>query len=199
MPSNLIRTGIFGGSFNPIHNGHLALAKRLLSVGAVDEVWFVVSPLNPLKRQADLLDDAFRLQMVNLAVAGESRMRASDFEFSLPRPSYMWHTLSAMSCRWPERDFRLIIGADNWLCFNRWFAHKDIINNYRIIIYPRPGSPVDTASLPSTVSLIDMPMTAVSSTMIRQFVSRGQPVDRLVPSAVAEFICSHKLYLKPSH
>lgn len=188
------RTGIFGGSFNPVHNGHLSLARRLLCAGAVDEVWFLVSPQNPLKHSSALLDDGLRLEMVRLAVADEPHVEASDFEFHMPRPSYMWHTLRAMSLRWPERDFSLIIGADNWLCFDRWFAHDDIISNYGIIIYPRPGFPVDADSLPHGVRLVSMPETDVSSTLIRRRLALSQSVDGLVPPAVAQFISSKGLY-----
>lgn len=160
----------------------------------VDEVWFVVSPQNPLKRQADLLDDATRLEMTRLALQNEPRMQASDIEFHLPRPSYMWHTLRQMSLRWPERDFRLIIGADNWLCFDRWAEHEEILARYGIIIYPRTGSPVDAAHLPANVTLADCPLNNVSSTLIRQRIQSGQPTDGLLPPAVAEFIRRNNLY-----
>lgn len=189
-----VRTGVFGGSFNPVHNGHIELARWLLRASLVDEVWFVVSPQNPLKRQADLVDDRTRLRMVSLALRDEPRMAASDFEFRLPRPSYMWNTLRRMSLRWPERGFRLIIGADNWRCFDRWFAHEEILANYPIIIYPRPGSPVDAERLPENATLAETPLSGVSSTLIRQRLRRGEPVDGLVPQAVAELIGREGLY-----
>jgi len=192
--SSALRTGVFGGSFNPVHNGHLALAKGLLGASLVDEVWFVVSPQNPLKPNSSLLDDNLRLEMVRLAVEYEPRITASDFEFSLPRPSYMWHTLCEMSRRWPQRDFRLVIGADNWLCFDRWLAYKEILSHYGVIIYPRPGSPVDAVSLPANVRMADLPLSGVSSTLVRRLVRRGEPVEALVPPAVASFISRNGLY-----
>ena len=119
MEKEPLRTGIFGGSFNPVHIGHLALANYLCEYGEVDEVWFLVSPQNPFKQQSELLDDHTRLELVQRAVAGYSRFRASDFEFSLPRPSYTIHTLQALSAAYPEREFYLIIGADNWQAFQK--------------------------------------------------------------------------------
>lgn len=192
--TSAVRTGLFGGSFNPIHNGHTALARWLLRTAMLDEVWFVVSPQNPLKRRSDLLDDMTRLEMVRLALEDEPQMTASDFEFHLPRPSYMWNTLQQMSLRWPERDFRLIIGADNWLCFDRWFAHEEILARYPIIIYPRPNCNIDAARLPANVTLVSTPMNSVSSTLVRQRLSRGESVDGLLSPKVAEFIRKNNLY-----
>lgn len=189
-----LRTGLFGGSFNPVHNGHLALARRLLDTALLDEVWFMVSPQNPLKRHSDLLDDATRLRMVHLALEDDPRMQASDLEFHLPRPSYTWRTLQEAGRRWPERDFRLIIGADNWLLFDRWRAYNEILARYGIIIYPRPGSPVDTYRLPDNVTLVPMPMNGVSSTEVRRRISKGLSVDGLVPQKVAGFIHRNGLY-----
>lgn len=189
-----VRTGLFGGSFNPVHNGHIAIAGELLRASLLDEVWFVVSPQNPLKRRFSLVDDMTRLEMVLLALRDEPQMQASDFEFHLPRPSYMWNTLRQMSLRWPKRDFRLIIGADNWLCFDSWFAHDEILAHYPIIIYPRPGSPVDVAQLPSNVTLVNTPMNDISSTLVRQRISHGEPIGGLLPPQVEVFIRENKLY-----
>ena len=129
MEKEPLRTGIFGGSFNPVHIGHLALANYLCEYGEVDEVWLLVSPQNPFKQQSELLDDHTRLELVQKAVAGYSRFRASDFEFSLPRPSYTIHTLQALSAAYPEREFYLIIGADNWQAFQNGNHRKSFLNN----------------------------------------------------------------------
>lgn len=187
-------TGIFGGSFNPIHNGHIELARRLLSIARLDEVWFVVSPQNPFKQGDDLLDDALRLEMVRLALDGEPRMSASDYECHLPKPSYMWRTLQGMSRDWPDRDFVLLIGADNWARFNEWYAARDIVARYPIAIYPREGSTVDAAALPAGVTLADTGLVPGSSTEVRQRIARGLPIDGLVPPAVAAFIRRNRLY-----
>ena len=115
-----LKTGIFSGSFNPIHIGHLALANYLCEFCGLDEVWFVVSPHNPLKEQADLWPDELRLRLVQLAIGDYPHFRASDFEFHLPRPSYTVHTLDCLKSSYPKREFHLIIGSDNWLTFDRW-------------------------------------------------------------------------------
>lgn len=190
----MLSTGIFGGTFNPIHNGHVELARRLLGLARLDEVWFVVSPQNPFKRSMHLLDDRIRLEMVRLALEEEPRLTASDYEFSLPRPSYMWHTLQSMSRDYPERRFTLLIGADNWARFDEWFAAKDIIANYPVVVYPREGTPLNTEQLPVGVTVADTGLVPGSSTEVRRLIAAGKPFDSLVPPRVAEFIRSHGLY-----
>ena len=191
---SMLTTGIFGGSFNPVHNGHIELARRLLELAGLDEVWFVVSPQNPFKRNERLLDDALRLEMVRLALAGEPRMAASDCEFRLPRPSYMWHTLQSLAEEYPDREFVLLIGADNWARFDEWFAAKDILANHHIVVYPREGTRLDASSLPPGVTLADTGLIPGSSTEIRSLIANNQPIDGLVPPVVAEFIRKNKLY-----
>ena len=134
--------GLFGGSFNPIHNGHVRLAKSLLQEAALDEVWFLVSPQNPFKQDQQLLDDDKRLQLVRLALKEEPQLMASDFEFHLPKPSYTWNTLQALEQEYPERKFTLLIGGDNWEAFDKWYRYEDILKRYPIIVYPREGSKV---------------------------------------------------------
>lgn len=187
-------TGIFGGTFNPVHNGHVELARRLLRLAGLDEIWFVVSPQNPFKRSLHLLDDGLRLQMVRLALAQEPCLVASDYEFRLPRPSYMWHTLQALSHDYADRRFVLLIGADNWERFGEWHAAGDILANYRVVVYPRTGCAVSAADLPAGVSLADTGLIDVSSTEIRRRIAAGKPFDSLVPPAVAAFIREHGLY-----
>lgn len=187
--------GIFGGTFNPIHNGHIELARRLLSLAGLDEVWFVVSPQNPFKRNDVLLDDALRLEMVRLALEGEPRLVPCGYEFRLPRPSYMWYTLQAMAADYPDREFVLLIGADNWARFDEWYASREIIAHHRIVVYPREGSPLAASSLPPGVTIADTGLVSGSSTEVRQRITAGQPIDGLVPQVVAEFIAKNKLYL----
>lgn len=185
--------GIFGGSFNPIHVGHIALARILLEKTTLDEIWFVVSPRNPLKRQCDLLSDEKRLEMVRIAIKNEDRLIASDFEFHLPKPSYMLHTLQALTKNYPQNKFSLIIGADNWQLFDRWMGYQEIIDNYSIIIYPRTDCPVDSASLPPSVSIVNTPLFNISSTLIRERISKGLPLNGFVPEEIEDL--SKKYYL----
>lgn len=179
-----IKTGIYGGSFNPIHNGHIALARHLLQEAELDEIWFVVSPQNPFKVQQQLLADDKRLLLVRQALAPYPQLVASDFEFSLPRPSYMWHTLQGMSAQWPDRELHLIIGADNWLCFDRWYHADDIRRTYPIIIYPRQGYDITPADLPQGVRLVNTPLYNVSSTEIRADIAAGRDISGKVPSTI---------------
>ena len=181
----MIRTGIFGGSFNPIHNGHISLARQLREKAGLDEVWLMVSPQNPLKATADLLDDQIRMEMALLAIEGETGIKASDYEMHLPKPSYTWNTLQALKQDYPDREFVLMIGGDNWQLFDKWYHADDIRENFQIVVYPRRGAKGGVEGL----NLID-----ISSTEIRQLVKAGKPIDHLVPKAVAEYITRHKLY-----
>ena len=178
--------GIFGGSFNPIHNGHIALCKAFLEQCDIDEVWLMVSPQNPLKHNVELLDDDLRLALTQKALEGEERIKACDYEFHLPRPSYTWNTLQALGKDYPDHRFTLLIGGDNWACFDRWYRCEDILNNYSIAVYPRTGSEIDASLLPPNVSLIKTPLFDISSTEIRQRVASGQPISGMVPESILQ-------------
>ena len=179
-----IKTGIFGGSFNPIHIGHLALANYLCEYSELDEIWFLVSPHNPLKEQTDLWDDNLRLELVKLAIADYPKFHASDFEFHLPRPSYTINTLDALQTAYPAREFTLIIGADNWEIFPRWYKAEEILAKYRIMIYPRSGYDIARQTLPPSVQSVDTPLLEVSSTFIRRALSEGRDVRYFLHPAV---------------
>lgn len=180
-----LRIGIFGGSFNPVHVGHIGLARQILSLAHLDEVWFLVSPLNPFKKAAtDLLDDDKRLYITRQALKGESRLVASDYEFHLPKPSYTWNTLRHLKADYPDRQFTLIIGADNWLAFDRWAKPDYILSNCDIAVYARPECPIDASSLPQNVQVYDTCLYDISSTRIRDNVRRGLPITGMVPSQV---------------
>lgn len=181
-------TGIFGGSFNPIHNGHIALARQILEKGSLDEIWFMVSPQNPLKSADTLADDNYRLKLVREALKDEQRITACDYEFHMPRPSYTYDTLMSLRKDCPDRDFVLIMGGDNWERFHRWYKWEDILRQFRIIIYPRQGAAIDPASLPANVRLVDTTLYNISSTEIREKISKGEDISRLVPEAVAKSI-----------
>lgn len=187
-------TGLLGGSFNPIHNGHLAIARAMLAQGIVDEVMIMVSPQNPLKSRGTLLDERTRYSLAALACEEEEGIHASDFEFSLPRPSYTWHTLEALKNSFPEKTFKLLIGADNWQLFPRWYRAGDILDNYAVAVYPRPGYDIDASSLPANAEYVDMPLLHVSSTEIRQSIKEGKDVSALLPPKVYDQIKSLGLY-----
>ena len=178
--------GIFSGSFNPVHIGHLALANYLCEYEGLDEVWFTVSPHNPLKEEASLMSDEFRLKLVQLAIGGYPKFRASDFEFHLPRPSYTVHTLDKFKQTYPQDTFHLIIGSDNWKLFSRWYQSGRILAENFILIYPRPGYEVDGNTLPQNVKLASSPTFEISSTFIRQAMEEGRDMRYFLHPAVYE-------------
>lgn len=193
MEKKKLRTGIFGGSFNPIHIGHLALANYLCENDYIDELWFLVSPQNPFKQNEKLLDDKTRLRMVNAAVRGYGRFYVSDFEFSLPKPSYTINTLNKLSETYTDRDFYLIIGADNWAAFDRWKSPEEIISKHHVLVYPRLGYDIPEM-LPQNVKAVDSPLIEVSSTFIRESISQGKDVRYFLHPAVYEIIEKESLY-----
>lgn len=198
----MIKTGIFGGSFNPIHNGHVSLARQLKEKAGLDEVWLMVSPLNPLKQGTELLDDEARLAMARAALEGEEGIIASDYEMHLPKPSYTWNTLQALSKDFPDREFVLMIGGDNWDHFDRWYRAEDIRKNYRIVVYPRAkqgdGSfvsfPSDDLTKEPSPCLVEAELINISSTEIRQRIREGKGIRRLVPRVVADMIKQNGYY-----
>ena len=177
--------GIFGGSFNPIHTGHIALAKSLCEKAGLDEVWFMVSPMNPFKKAAtDLLDDQLRLEMVKKALEGESQLQACDYEFHLPKPSYTWHTLQAISQDFSDIRFTLLIGGDNWAAFDKWYHHDDILAHYPIVVYPRKDS--DIGEVPEGVTIVETPLLNISSTEIRHHIAKGESIHGMVPESIEQ-------------
>lgn len=180
-------TGLFFGSFNPIHNGHLAIARYLLEKGYCERIWFVVSPQNPWKQEQDLLDERKRLELVKKAVAGEPAMSACDVEFSMPRPSYTYQTLRLLKENNPDREFALIMGGDNLQRFHKWKNFQEIVAHHTVLVYPRPNM-----VLPETeegnIILADAPQMAVSSTEIRRKVRCGERITGDVPEKLTDLI-----------
>ena len=190
--------GIFGGSFDPVHNGHLQLARYALAHAGLDEVWLMVSPRNPLKLHATIATDSQRLEMARIAVEDIPGIRVSDFEFSLPRPSYSWLTLSRLHAAYPGISFRLIIGGDNWADFERWKNPDLIRSQFGVIVYPRPGESIPNP--PAGVAILsDAPQMQVSSTEIRHLLACPPPdslqrLRQLLPPPVLDYILDHNIY-----
>ena len=190
--SKPIRTALLGGTFNPLHNGHIAIARNVLEQGLADEVWMLVTPCNPWKKDQDLPDDRLRYEMVSEAVKEMKGVRASDYEFKLDKPSYTANTLRHISADYPDRKFILTIGADNWVKFNEWRESDFILANYPIIVYPRKGYPIE--NLPQNITLLDCPLMDISSTQIRQMVKDGLSINENVPASVARTIKELNLF-----
>lgn len=185
--------GILGGSFNPVHIGHMMLARYLAEWGYVDEVWLTLSPRNPLKDPTDLLPDTKRLTMLNIAVKGSTKLDICDIELSMPKPSYTINTLDLLAERYPDYRFKLIVGSDNWRLFEQWRAPKRILEEYGVMVYLRPGYPVEKRAVDG-LEVIDAPMIHISSTFIRQAIAKGRNVNYFLPAGVYKYIIDNKLY-----
>lgn len=192
-----IETGIFSGSFNPIHMGHLMLAGYISAFTYVEEIWFVVTPHNPLKEKEYLLPDNIRLEMARLALEDYDNLKVSDVEFRMPRPSYTIDTLNALTEEHPERRFTLIIGGDNWSLFEKWKDYEQIMERYQILIYPRPGDDVRIPrKLHKSVQLVNAPEVEISATFIRHAIGEGKDMRAFLPPKVYDYIKKNQLYRK---
>ena len=188
--------GLYFGSFNPIHLGHLQLAEYLTDNALVDEVWLVVSPCNPLKKQTDLLDEHIRLQIAELSIAHNSRLKVSDVEFNLPVPSYTIDTLHFLSENYPQHNFSLLIGSDNALLFDRWKDYRAILADYPVFVYPRKGYDFNTvADIYPQMRLLSTPYYDISSSEIRADIAQKKDVSQWLHPDVLKFIEQKKLYL----
>lgn len=184
-----------GGSFNPVHIGHILLADYLTQFAGLDEVWLMLSPLNPLKECPEsLIDDGLRLEMLRIATSETPRINPCDIELSMPRPSYTINSLNKLEAEHPDKKFSLVIGSDNWAIFDHWQQADEIISRFSPIIYPRPGYPVDKTSLPNNVTLVEAPVFDISSTFLRNSIAAGHNMQLYVPQGVWNFICTHNLY-----
>ncbi|KAF5081586.1 Nicotinate-nucleotide adenylyltransferase [anaerobic digester metagenome] len=189
------QVGIFSGSFNPIHIGHLILANYMLEFTYLDEVWFVVTPHNPLKKVDSLLGDSIRLEMTRLAVKDFDRLLVSDIEFDMPKPSYTIETLTKLKAENPGLEFTLLIGSDNWVKFPRWKDNERLAKEFKILVYPRLGEDVLINGLHTeNVRLVDAPVVEISSTFIRESIRAGKDVRAFLPNRVYDYILSNKLY-----
>ena len=181
--------GIFSGSFNPIHVGHVILGSYMCEFTCLDEVWFVVSPHNPLKDVDELLDDDIRLQMTRLALEKFENLKVSDVEFHLPRPSYTIDTLNFLKKNIPDTEFTLIIGGDNWNDFHKWKSYEQLREEFPILIYPRLGEEiVIPEQFQKNIEVVNAPILEISSTFIRNGIKVGKDMQAFVPEKVWELI-----------
>lgn len=189
-------TGLYFGSFNPIHIGHLAIANYLLEYGGLSELWFVLSPQNPLKQKSTLLPDYQRLEMVTRALRDYPRFKASSIEFSLPQPSYTSDTLAYLDEKFPGREFVLIMGEDNLSSFEKWKNYEWILETRKILVYPRPGTEPSVFHKHKNVHLIQAPLIEISSSFIRKAIKQGNDVRFFLPEGTWNYLDEMNFYRK---
>lgn len=198
----MAKIGLYFGSFNPIHIGHLAIAGYLTEFTDLNQVWFVVSPHNPLKKKETLLPDHQRLHMTRLGLGDNDRIKASDIEFKLPIPSYTIDTLAYLQDKHPKNQFCLVMGEDNLYTLHKWKNVTELISNYAIYVYPRPGvvkpesKQLEKILAEADYQMVDAPMMEISSTFIRDGIKAGKDMSYFVPPATYKYIKEMHFYEK---
>lgn len=188
------KVGLFFGSFNPIHIGHLIIANYMANFTDLDEVWFVVSPQNPFKDKKSLGNMYDRLEMVNLAIDGSENLRSSDIEFGLSQPSYTIDTLTYLTEKYPTKEFCLIMGEDNLVGFQKWKNADIILRDYKMFVYPRPGYDAGELKGHSSVTMTNTPVMELSSTFLRQAIKENKDIRFYTADKVIDFIDKKGLY-----
>jgi len=183
----LMKIGLYFGSFNPVHIGHLIITNHVLNETDLDKIWFVVSPQNPFKQNNSLLNEYDRLHLLRTAIEDDPRMKVSDIEFYLPKPSYTINTLTYLKEKYPEQDFFLIMGSDSFQNIDKWKNYETIINNYKIYVYKRKGFDLKDNNN-EAIKLLDAPLLEISATNIRQLVKQGKSIRYMVPEKIREEI-----------
>ena len=185
--------GLYFGSFNPIHTGHLIIASYARHTTSLQQVWLVVSPHNPLKSSSSLLNEYDRMHLVNKAVEGDEFIKVSDIEFRLPKPSYTVDTLTALTEKYPQHAFSIIMGSDSFTNLTRWKNYEYLIRNYKIYVFKRHGFDIET-DLGANLEIVQAPLLDISSTEVRSFIKKGIPVKYMVPDIVALEIEKNSYY-----
>lgn len=188
-----MKTGLYFGSFNPIHIGHLIIANHVLNETDLDEVWFVVSPQNPFKPSATLLNEYDRLHLVQKAIDGDARLKASDVEFALPKPSYTAVTLTYLAEKYPTRQFSILMGSDSFQNLHKWHNYTAITGRYPLLVYLRPDFPVRD-KLGADVTILKAPLLEISATHIRQLISEKKSIKYLVPAPIEAELAENRFY-----
>ena len=191
------KIGLYFGSYNPIHIGHLAIANFMVEFTDIDELWFVVSPQNPHKRKVNLLDDYQRLEMVHRAIGNDHRFQASSIEFGLPKPSYTVDTLAYLKERYPNVHFVILMGSDNIENFHKWKNYETIVENYGVIVYPRPGFDESKVLQHKNIAIAHgAPLMEISSSFIREAIKAGKDVRYFLPAATGVYLEEMNFYKK---
>ncbi|MBR9860697.1 nicotinate-nucleotide adenylyltransferase [bacterium] len=183
-----MKVGLFFGSFNPIHFGHLIIGQYMLNQTDIDEVWYVVSPQNPLKKGMGMMDENDRLEMVKMAISDNPKFKACEIEFNMPKPSYTSYTLAKLRKEYPKTEFLLILGSDNLQHFDKWKDHEDILMKHEILSYYRDGFPGGEFAKNQKVRLMKGPMLNISATFIRGINRMGKSIKYLVPEKVEQYM-----------
>jgi len=192
-----LKIGLYFGSYNPIHIGHLAIANYLVEYTEIDQLWFVISPQNPFKKKSNLLDDYQRLEMAHRAVEGDNRLRVSNIEFGMPKPSYTIDTLTYLKEQYPKYDFKILMGSDNLESFHKWKNYESIVKNYGVIVYPRPGFDKSKVKLHKNISLAEnVPLMEISSSFIRNAIHEDKDVRHFLPAKTWEYLEEMNFYKK---
>ncbi len=189
-----MKTGLFFGSFNPVHIGHLIIANFMATQTELQEIWMVVSPQNPFKNKKSLGKDHDRLHLVRLAIGDNLRIKASDIEFGLPKPSYTVDTLTYLKEKFPEKEFALIMGGDNLGSFHKWKNYEQILSNHEIYVYKRPQYELGDLVDHPNITIVEAPLMQISASYIRQCIKDGKSIQYLVPDPVFEYISNTAIY-----
>jgi nicotinate-nucleotide adenylyltransferase len=189
-----MKIGLFFGSFNPVHVGHMIIANYMATQTDLQQVWLVVSPQNPLKQKSTLARDRDRLHLVRLAIGENTLLKAADIEFSLPKPSYTVDTLAHLSEKYPQHEFALIMGGDNLATLHRWKNYEQLLRGYDLYVYKRPTYEIGNLATHPRVHLFDAPMMEISATYIRQCLQNDKSVQFLLPDAVFKYLSEVKIY-----
>lgn len=192
-----LKIGLYFGSYNPIHIGHLVIANYLVEYTDIDQLWFVVSPQNPFKKKENLLADYHRLELVNRAIEHDDRFRASNIEFNLPKPSYTIDTLTYLHERYPNFSFSILMGSDNLENFHKWKNSEFLLENYGVIVYPRPGFELSEVPNHKNITIAkDTPLMEISSSFIRNAIKEGKDIRYLMPQKAWEYLDEMNFYRK---